>query len=191
MDKCPVTGLPCPHKKCIHVTEVANFQATQDNHMCVQCGLPYMAKEGGPHFNPAAQSVYQVINTLIKDPNTQEGHIALQPVEPPKPIGCPKCGHTVEDILMTGKLGCNECYTHYKKDLLSLIEKCQSGGVKHVGKVPKVHGLEEKLKKAYAKEPTPSKDLKTLETELKAAIKIEDYETAAKLRDEIKKLNSQ
>lgn len=167
MDKCPVTGMPCPHKKIIHVTEVVNYQAIAVKNMCALCGLPYITTEGGPAFDPTANQVFQVINSIIKDPEVQEGKIVLTQ-------GCPNCGHTLEDIVMSGKIGCGNCYKFYKKELIPLIEKCQSGGLKHIGKVPK--------------NLTPSPDLKKIESDLKAAIDEENYEQAAKLRDQIKKL---
>lgn len=176
MDKCPITGLPCPHNKIIHVTEVANYQATEVRDMCALCGVQYITIEGGPTFNPTANQVFQVINTIIKDPETQKGKIVLTPFQPS--AGCPACQHSLEEILMTGKLGCGHCYEHYKKELLPLIEKCQSGGLKHLGKIPK---------NLPPKKPSPEL-LKKLENDLKVAIDKEDYEQAAKLKDEIKKL---
>lgn len=173
MDKCPNTGMPCPHHKSIHVTEVTNYQATEVKHMCTLCGLPYITTEGGPAFDPTAHQVFQVINSIIKDPETQEGKIILSPQ-----VGCPTCGLTLEEVLIIGKIGCADCYEHYKKELLPLIEKCQSGGLKHVGKVPK---------NIPPKKPSPEL-LKKLENDLKAAIAKEDYEQAGKLKDEIKKL---
>jgi protein arginine kinase activator len=171
MDKCPITGQPCPYKKCIHVTEVSNYQATESKNMCNFCGLPFITEEGGPEFNLAAQQVFQIINSAIKQAAGQDAKIVLHPT----PIGCPTCGHTLEEILMTGKIGCGECYKHYNKELLPLIEKCQSGGLKHVGKTPK---------NPLATAP----DLKTLEANLKTAIEKEEYETAERINVEIKKL---
>jgi len=174
MDKCPITGLPCDHKKSIHVTEVVNYQAVESKDMCALCGLQYITTEGGPAFDPTANQVFQIINSVIKDSGMQEGKIVLGPFQPPK-IECPSCGHTPEDIMASGKIGCSKCYEYYKKDLLPLIEKCQTGATKHVGKVPKnLH----------------PESLSKLENELKAAITKEDYEKAAALRDEIKKLQS-
>lgn len=175
MDKCPFTGLPCPHKKCIHVTEISNFQATEAKDMCAACGLPYIAKEGGPSFDSTVNQVFQMINNALKGAGLPEGKIVLQP--PTQQPGCPTCGHTLEEIVLTGKLGCGGCYDFYKKELTPLIEKCQSGATKHVGKTPQ---------KPIAVKPKMS--LEQLENELKAAIKIEDYKKAAVLRDEIRKL---
>jgi len=171
MDKCPISGQPCPHRKYIHVTEVSNYQATESKDMCNFCGLPFIAEEGGPEFNLDAQQVFQMINSAIKHAVGQEAKVVIQP----KPTGCPTCGHTIEEILIAGKIGCGNCYNFYKKELLPLIEKCQSGGLKHVGKTPK---------NPLATAP----DLQTLEANLKIAIEKEDYETAGKINDEIKKL---
>lgn len=168
MDRCPFSGQFCPHKKYIHVTEVSNYQATESKNMCNFCGLPFIVKEGGPEFNLATQQVFQMINSAIKQAAGQKAKVV-------KPTGCPTCGHTIEEILITGKIGCGDCYNSYKKELLSLIEKCQSGGLKHVGKTPK-----NQLVKAL--------DLKTLEANLKTAIEKEDYETAEKINDKIKNL---
>ena len=170
MDKCPVTGVPCPHKKCIHVTEVSNFQATEAKNMCAACGLSYIAKEGGPHFDPMVNQVFQMITSALKSAGLPEGKIVLQPMQQ----GCPTCGHSLEEVVMTGKLGCGNCYDFYKKELIPLIEKCQAAAIKHVGKKPNAAKI----------------SLEQLENELKAAIKVEDYEKAAALRDKIKKLQS-
>lgn len=171
MDKCPMTGLPCLHKKCIHVTEVANYQATETKDMCILCGIDHMAAEGGPAFNPNVQQVFQMINAAVKDPTIKEDKIVIGPG------GCPTCGHTLEEILMTGKIGCGNCYDFYKAELMPLIEKCQAGNQSHVGKKPKTK----------PEKPMPNK-IPDLEKQLQEAIKDENYALCAKLRDEIKRL---
>jgi len=70
---------------------------------------------------------------------------------------CPSCGHTSENLSMTGKLGCPKCYDHFEDLVLEFAEKVQ-GGTKHVGKKPKGYKSKEeqikelKLKLAHAKE---------------------------------------
>ena len=170
MDKCPITGSPCPHIKCIHVTEVTNYQATEAKDMCTNCGLAYISDKGGPKYDSTAEQVFQMIGSILKNA-VQDKPCGV--IQPKKQIGCPTCGSTPEEILMTGKIGCGNCYEYYKKELAVLIEKCQSGATKHMGKVPK----------QFNPELT-----KKLEADLKVAIEKENYEQAAKLRDEIKKL---
>lgn len=168
MDKCPITGLACPYKKYIHVTEVSNLQATEIKDMCAFCGLPYIAKEGGPELDPKVNKFFEMINSAIKNINIKK----LQPMDVIKPHSCPMCGYILKDILITGKVGCGNCYNFYKKELLPFIEKCQFGATQHKGKKPK---------KLF-------KSLQELEAELKVAIEKEDYEKASILKDEIKKL---
>jgi protein arginine kinase activator len=170
MDKCPITGLVCGYKKCIYITEVSNYEATEVKDMCAACGLPYIAQEGGPQFDSTANQVFQMISEVIKGVGLPEGKIVLQPMHN---TGCPGCGHTLEEIIKTGKLGCGNCYEFYKKELIPLIQKCQAGAIKHQGKTP-----------------PPPITLKKLEDDLKKAIEIEDYKEAAILRDKIRKLQS-
>lgn len=164
MSKCPLTGQDCPHHRCIHVTDVANYQTVGEMHLCTLCGGPYLAQQGGPEFNTEALQVFELINSAIKG-NEQPGGVKV-------PSGCSFCGHTIQDIGMTGKLGCPNCYNFYKQELMPLIEKCQSS-IKHVGKVPKQNKFNE---------------IAGLEAELKKAVAEEDYAKAAQLRDAIKKL---
>lgn len=186
MDICPISKQPCLHKKCIHVTEVTNYQATESKDMCAFCGVPYVADEGGPEFNSAAHKIFQVLDTILGSPASAK----MTPIKA-KPPGCPTCGHTLENILNTGKLGCADCYKFYGKAILPLIEKCQGGATKHEGKVPKTKVIGDKF--VPKEEPTPymSKDINVLEAELKKAIEDENYALCAKLRDEIKKLKGQ
>lgn len=159
MDKCPLTGNPCHHKKYIHVIEVSNCQATEVKNLCVVCGVPYMSSEAGPDFNAGGSSpVFDMINSIIKNADIKSSKVILQP---PVSTGCPTCGYTLEDFMMTGKLGCGDCYSFYNKELIPLIQKCQYSATQHVGKMPKQFnpGL-----------------IKNLETEMKIAIEKEDHE---------------
>jgi protein arginine kinase activator len=165
-----MSGLPCQYKKYIHVTEVTNYEVTSVTDMCVLCGIPYMTGQAGPTFNPNTHQIYEMINSVIKDADIKAGKIVAQPLK-----GCPVCGQTLEEIAMSGKIGCSHCYEFYKKDLLPLIKKCQSA-TKHIGKTPK---------------QSKSTLIKKLETELKEAIAAENYVRAASLRDEINKLREQ
>ena len=73
---------------------------------------------------------------------------------------CPKCGAKYTDRAGNGTAGCSECYG---RDADNASEK-----------------TEKKL--------DPEKEIKRLEKALKAAVAAENYERAAVLRDEIKKL---
>lgn len=93
---------------------------------------------------------------------------------------CPECGTTLRQITESGKLGCPACYTTFQDDLSGYIQSIH-GTTKHTGNVPARHRVK--------KERTEK--LKELKEELQKAIQNEQYETAATLRDEIHKLESE
>jgi protein arginine kinase activator len=90
---------------------------------------------------------------------------------------CPVCGFTQIDFKKTGRLGCSACYDTFADGLASLL-KGMHKGLKHTGKMPA------KLSRRFAM----ADRVKSLETDLKKAVKNEKYEDAARLRDEIQKL---
>lgn len=90
---------------------------------------------------------------------------------------CPRCGMTFSQITQAGKLGCSACYETFEPQLEALVRRIHGGG-RHVGKIPKRKGaaLREKV------------ELKGLKEQLKALIEQEQFEQAAIVRDQIRKL---
>lgn len=78
---------------------------------------------------------------------------------------CPVCGFGVEDYRRTGHLGCPDCYRVFARELDPTAEEPERNDTEPVS-----------LKKAR------------LQKELKQAVEREDYERAAKLRDQINAL---
>ena len=95
-------------------------------------------------------------------------------------LKCPKCGFSYADFKKKGRLGCSHCYVTFKQLLLPLLKKIHSA-VRHTGRSPAKKGR---------KEPAALK-VERLRLELSEAIKHEEYEQAAKLRDEIKKITKE
>lgn len=96
---------------------------------------------------------------------------------PEKDIKCPTCGFTKTDFKKTGRLGCSECYYAFG-DALAPLLKAMHKGTKHVGKVP----VRLQQREAF------SLKLNALRTDLEKAVKNENYESAAQLRDLIKQM---
>ena len=108
-----------------------------------------------------------------------------------KTLKCNSCGYTFDDIANTGRLGCKDCYSVFEDRLDPIIKRIQ-GSNKHVGRIgkiidSKIDNKNAKNKEEKVKQPISEKE--KLENELKEAIKEERYEDAAKIRDEIKKLD--
>jgi len=106
-----------------------------------------------------------------------------------KTLRCDSCGYTFDDIANTGRLGCKDCYDVFEDRLNPIIRKVQ-GADHHVGRIGKI--IDQKIeKKEQPKKEVENKEkskIEKLQEDLKVAIQEERYEEAAKIRDEIKKL---
>ena len=93
---------------------------------------------------------------------------------------CPRCGLTYDDFKSSGRLGCPNDYEVFEAALTPLLEKIHQGS-QHTGKVP-------------AAEPSGASRtvrLAQLRRELDQAVKNEQYERAAQLRDQINGLKGE
>lgn len=88
---------------------------------------------------------------------------------------CKACGFSHSEFKKTGRFGCSKCYSIFQSGLESLV-KAMHKGTRHFGKVPSRY----RVVKKYNDQITELKD------RLLNAINDENFEEAAKLRDEIK-----
>ncbi len=102
---------------------------------------------------------------------------------------CKTCGSTLNDIKRCGKVGCADCYDTFFSELMPTIRSVH-GNTEHQGKRPGAIEYTVNETEKESAEPAPSSENKTatLRAELKQAIEDENFERAAQLRDEIKKL---
>lgn len=80
---------------------------------------------------------------------------------------CPACGFPLETYRKTGRLGCPDCYTVFARELEPQMSPADDGSTP----------------------AAPADERRELESQLRAAIEREDYETAAALRDRLRNLN--
>jgi protein arginine kinase activator len=104
-----------------------------------------------------------------------------EPGEPKgKGLACATCGLTEEEFEKRGRLGCPDCYEHFAPAVRTLI-KDMHYGTTHVGKKAKL----------AVKRVDLNGQIQQLKTELSEAIKSENFEQAAVLRDKIIELEAQ
>ncbi len=95
------------------------------------------------------------------------------------PLSCPQCGSTWQELAKAGRVGCPECYATFGEQLSGSIRAIH-GNATHTGKAP-----------AKRREATEKRSrLEKLKKELAQAIETENFEDAARLRDEIRALDS-
>ncbi len=87
---------------------------------------------------------------------------------------CAVCGSDFSSIAKSGKAGCPNCYAEFKSRLAPTIKKIH-GNTVHCGKHSKV-----------TVEQSNENEIAALKKQLDEAVKTENYELAAELRDKIK-----
>ncbi|MBR6033149.1 MAG: UvrB/UvrC motif-containing protein [Clostridia bacterium] len=106
----------------------------------------------------------------------------------PKTMTCDNCGLTFDDFVENGKFGCAHCYDTFENRLDPIFKRLH-GGNRYIGRKAKKANPENDVEHNEAKEENKEESkLEALKQELKKKIKEEKYEEAAKIRDEIKKL---
>lgn len=152
------------HEATTHIKRIVNGESTEA-HLCADCakslGYSNVFSDFGFGFSDMLSSLFE-----------------------PAAIGafsnsvlrCEKCGSSFNDIVKSGKVGCSDCYETFYDKLMPSIERIH-GRTRHEGKI--ANGSPEQKKNAKVDE---------LKEQLQAAVNLQDYETAAKLRDEIKEL---
>jgi protein arginine kinase activator len=110
----------------------------------------------------------------------------------PKPASCGTCGMTWEDFKTGGMLGCPNCYEDFETKLIPLIERAHEGASQHVGKIPARAGGQaagSRTRAIAALVEERAQRLSALRRLLDDSVKAEQYERAAQLRDELRRLS--
>jgi protein arginine kinase activator len=146
-------------KATVHLTEIVGNKEKKELHLCEQC-----AQQQGT----SGMEIMGLISSAFGPAAKSSGDVA--------DTKCPSCGLAYSDFRSRGRLGCPQCYDVFRSALEPLLEKIH-GKDKHVGKTPG---------------GPPAADRSARSTSVAAAsahaaVKGEDYELAAKLRDELKR----
>jgi protein arginine kinase activator len=137
----------------------------EELHLCETCAIESQEFEFDKPF-----SIHKLFAGLFE--NIQD-----VPKEKVEEIKCSKCGLSFSKFQKTGKFGCSNCYDEFS-DVLQPIIIGIHGHNHHRGKVPKRTSPNIILKK----------EVEDLMLKLEEAVKKEEFEIAAVIRDEIKKV---
>ena len=153
-------------------------------HLCGKCAEKItgeMKKEMESLF-PSFPDLFSKIFSDFPSFHTEFFTSFEEKVRPPEveEIKCSQCGLSYNDFRKTFQLGCGQCYETFKESLEPMLRRIH-GSIIHKGKVPS---------KVSVKVATPKDEIKELKKKLQEAIKKEEYEEAAHLRDEIRALET-
>jgi len=143
-------------------------------HLCQECAF----KIDNPEMLVSLENIFKgfldQLNTKYFVNSAAPGNPA--PVRPPAKA-CSRCGMTFNKFKTGGRLGCDVCYQSFAKEVEVLLKNVQ-GSTRHEGKYPRRMGAGILSKRQVTE----------LRSQLKKSIEEENYEEAARLRDEIKAL---
>ena len=145
----------------------------EEVYLCQECAAkqsPYQKKLMNPLANMTLDAILAGILGQAKEEGARHGISELQ---------CSACGLPFESYRSTLMLGCSECYESFEKYLLSDLRKFH-GSTVHRGRVPD-QGPESLKARRNPQE---------LRKRLQEAVRAEDFELAARLRDELRELEA-
>jgi protein arginine kinase activator len=151
------------------IMDLNNGAVTGSQHVCQACadqlGVGMQAAAKPPKFSAE----------LLEDLLT-----AAKPSRPRRAGDvCPGCGMTPQDFRSKGRLGCPRCYESFRGELMPLLQRIHEAQT-HRGRLPGTAGA--------APEPIDERTLSDVRKRLEDAVRGERYEEAARLRDELRRL---
>jgi protein arginine kinase activator len=155
----------CQKEATVHLTEPVKGQR-RELHLC-----PHCARKAGlslPESPPNLALDAVVQSMIVAHVGELVGELAERT--------CPDCGIKFMEFRAGGRLGCPQDYRVFAAGLLPLIQRYH-GATRHVGKAARRReGAGRRLR---------------LRTRLREAIAREDYEEAARLRDQLRSEDTQ
>ncbi len=167
MVKCNVCG---KKEATVKIVKVINGEQTV-THLCEECAKSHQDL----NFSPVSFN----LSSLLTDFFGAESKNSMPKIYNSSALSCSKCGLTWNGFKSRSRLGCDECYNAFRKQLLPLIRRLH-GTVEHQGQIP--HSKKSLIQK--------SKSLKRMRMKLQEAIVEERFEDAAKIRDQIKQIET-
>lgn len=152
----------------VHFTEIHDNKMSEI-HVCERCAEEKgMQAAASQHKFEIADLLAGMVDAMTQTDEERVGHVQ-----------CPRCGMLYSNFKETGRLGCAECYTAFQFQLRPLLRRIH-GDTRHRGKHPSRGG----------EGAARTRQIQPLHDELQRAVEREDFEKAATVRDEIRRLES-
>ena len=160
-----------------HIKRVVNGE-TSESHLCAECAssMGYTDVFGG-----WGMSLGDLLGGFLGDSAQSAGQF-------PSALRCRKCGSSWQDIVREGKVGCAECYRTFYDRLVPTLQRIH-GRIRHTGKTP-AHLAENTAEPEKSEAQLREEKITALRARMQQAVEAQDFEQAAKLRDEIRALEA-
>lgn len=156
----------CPKPATFHITDIERGKP-KEFHFCDE--------HARQHLAPPTDGSQKPEMTALAEKFSQTGLDVTRGEPSPEKQICPLCQMSFQEFRNTGRLGCPYDYEVFREELMPLLENIHEE-TRHAGKFPR----------RAPRDPVRQTELIQLRNELKRAIAAEDYEMAARVRDQIK-----
>jgi len=165
----------CGENEAVYTVSVMMGGEITQRRLCPDC----MARM---NMNLSAGNVKKMLSAILSALTGQEDSEAADQSAPEEEdaTACERCGMTIGQFTKSGKLGCPMCYTAFREKLTPMLQQIH-GRVQHAGRKPTQDEASQRRRTLAER----------LSRELEAAVVVEDYETAALIRDRIRGLNQE
>ena len=154
----------CNKQATVVIKDLVGGKVTE-KHLCEQCH----AKSEGNIIK-----AHTPINELLTNFVMEHSGLGREAT-----VTCENCGITWAEFRQTGLLGCENDYVAFEKQMTPILQRAHENATHHLGKVPTRRG-------GTGVPARRQLDMAKLRKELARAVEAEDYERAAKIRDQIK-----
>lgn len=155
------------HEATVKFVQIENNHRTE-LHLCQNCAQGYTNFSTGFDLQHLLSSMFQ------------PGSLGQKFGQSQTMKRCPTCNRTIADVQKSGRLGCSTCYEVFHDELNPVLRRLH-GSSTHTGKVPA---------RGYPKVRV-SRQIEDVRRRLQECVQQENYEQAAKYRDELRLLERQ
>lgn len=169
----------CKKKDAIFFIKEVVFGKERQLALCEDCAMKH--KET---IMPSNMQIEKLIKSLLDFTGEETKSTPEKAPKKHKNKRCPVCGSTYDEVILGSTIGCAKCYDTFRSDIDEIVDS--------ISKDISYKGDNKKSTKTSKTKKTNDIDkdvlLRDYKKDLNDAIKNEDFEKAAMLRDEIKKL---
>lgn len=166
----------------VFYTEIIDGDQKTEHHLCSQCAKEMDFGQYSGIFDrdfTFSKILSGLLGDVFKNEEKKEyGQIV-----------CPTCKTSYDDFVKNSRFGCKDCFEVFNLLINDNIKQIH-GNDTHVGKIPKNYNQSRILPKSEVEGfdmiSEEEREINNLKHELEEAVKKEDYEKAAIIRDRIK-----
>ncbi len=154
------------HAATLRYSEVVNGKVSARS-ICRTC-MDELETDQGTGFEVSGAPTARRARVLKEEADAQVPHRS-----------CPSCGVSLRTVVKTNRVGCRDCYSSFAEGIAEQLRTLHPA-TRHRGKTPNMSDARDRLRA----------NLQAKRALLRTALKAENYEEAAHVRDEIRALES-